>query len=255
MEETVKNKFMAIIFFAFIIALLIGGFILTKQVKNNQNKNDKKANIKEVSYKIDKNKDYIYFENEETLNDEPDITYKDVIINLESAKVINTTLKNENINLKNSVKYLKDQDLDETKELMFPEVKIYQAQARDYQIYKTNKYETLVINNYNFDCYDGVLMTGLKSYVVSINDGKILKNEDVYNLFNVNNETIKNKVNTFLEENQSIDNNVSVINVDMTLNELFNDGNYAFYIDNNELYFSFIVKSNLIDYNENIKVS
>lgn len=255
MEETAKNKFMAIVFFGFIIALIIGGYFLTKQVKTGRKENIVVSKEKGEEIKIDKNKDYIYFENEETINEEPDITYKDAIINLKSAQVINNTLKNENEILRNSITYLKDQTLDDTKTLMFPEVLIYQAKARDYELYKTNKYMTLLINNYDFDCYKGVLITGLKSYIVSIEKGAILSKEEIYQLFNINDETLIALVNDNLNANQLIENGVEVINIDLTLNNLFNDDNYAFYIDNNELYFSFIVKSNLIDYNENIKVS
>lgn len=255
MEETNKNKFMAIIFFAFIIFLIIGGYIFTRKIKmKSQNKESSKT-VEKETIKINENEDYIYFENEETINDEPDITYKDVIINFKNAQVINDTLKNENLNLKKSVTYLKDQTLDETKELMFPEVKIYQAKARDYQIYKTYKYASLVINNYNFDCYDGVLMTGVESYIISLDEGKILNINDIYDIFKIDEEIIKDIINSYLVAHQTIVNEIEVINVNETLNNLFDENHYAFYIDNNELYLSFIVKSNLIDYNENIKVS
>ncbi|MBQ9834081.1 MAG: hypothetical protein IJO33_02710 [Bacilli bacterium] len=255
MEETTKNKFMAIAFFGFIIALIIGGYILTRQVNNTKKDSKESIKVEEKEIKIDKNKDYIYFENKETINDEPDITYMEPVINIESAEVINNTLKNENNTLRNTVTYLKDQTIDETKEIMFPEVEIFQAKARDYEVYQTNKYATLVINSYDFDCYDGVLIKGVKSYIVSIEKGKILSNEEIYTLFNINFDTIKGLVNSHLQASQSIDNGVEVINIGATLDNLFNDNNYAFYIDNNELYLSFIVKSSLIDYNENIKVS
>ena len=255
MDETVKNKLMAIAFFGFIGILIIGGYILTKQLKNNKKEDSSLPNIEEKEIKIVKNEDYIYFENKETVNDEPDITYMTPVINLKSAEVINNTLKNENKTLRNTITYLKDKTLDETKELMFPEVEIYQAKARDYEVFRTNKYATLVINDYDFDCYNGVLMTGVKSYIISTEEGKILTNEDIHNIFSVNYDTLKILVNNHLQANQSIENGLEVINIESTLNSLFEDGNYAFYIDNNELYFSFIVKSNLIDYNENIKVS
>ncbi|MBQ4584138.1 MAG: hypothetical protein IJA94_04555 [Bacilli bacterium] len=254
MDENVKNKFMAILFFSFIIFLIVGGYILTKRLRMNK-KEATSLNVEEKEIKIDKNKDYVYFENEETINDEPDITYKDVIINLKSAKVINSALKNENTNLRNSITYLKNQTLDETKELLFPDVEIYRAKARDYEVYKTNKYVSLIINSYDFDCYNGVLMTGVDSYIISIKEGKILTNEEIHKIFSINDDVIKSLVNDYLQTIQTLENEIEVINIESTLNNLFNDGSYAFYIDNNELYFSFIVKSNLIDYNENIKVS
>ena len=98
-------------------------------------------------------------------------------------------------------------------------------------------------------------MTGVKSYIISTEEGKILTNEEIHNIFSVNDDTLKSLVNNHLQATQSIENEIEVIDIESTLNSLFEDGNYAFYIDNNELYFSFIVKSNLIDYNENIKVS
>lgn len=255
MDEIVKNKFMAILFFSFVGFLVIGGYVLTKQIKPTSKKDTGFSKLEEKEFKIDKTKDYIYFENKETVNDEPDITYMEPVINIKSAEVINNTLKNENNTLRKTVTYLKGQTLDESKEIMFPEVEIYQAQARDYEVYQTNKYATLVINSYNFDCYEGVLINGLKSYIVSIEKGKLLSNEEIHTTFNITDDTIKSLVNDHLLNNQTIDNGVEVINIEATLSNLFNDGNYAFYIDNNELYFSFIVKSNLIDYNENIKVN
>ena len=63
MDETVKNKFMAILFFLFIIFLVVGGYILTKQLKPKQKEEDTSSKVVEKEIKLDKNKDYIYFEN------------------------------------------------------------------------------------------------------------------------------------------------------------------------------------------------
>lgn len=254
MEDAQKNKFMVILFLGFILLLIVGGFILSSKVKNGNLKSKNKEDKTQVVM-IDEDKDYVFFENEETINDEPDVTYKDPIINFESAKIINETLKSENQNYKNSVVYLKDKKLDSDKELVYPESVIYSANVRDYKVYKTSNYVTLMVYDSIFDCYKELAINSLKSYIFDAKTGVNLLEDDILSKYNINRDNVKERVLNYLKENQTTNEDVEVIKIDDTIDSLFDLGNFAYFVEGSDIYISIIVKSNFIDYNEDIKIN
>ena len=95
------------------------------------------------------------------------------------------------------------------------------------------------------------LIKNIKGYVIDIKKGKIITNEELLNKYNLSEEDIKNKVSTKLDESQStLEDGTEVINKEETLNNLFE--NYTLYIDGSNLYISYIVKSNFVNYNDNV---
>ena len=161
MNDTQDSVKWGIAFIIFILILAIGGFFLTKYLTTDEKETSKIKNGEMLGdeHKIDKSKDYIYFENEKIISSEPDITYKDVVINLDIAQSINNTLKNEMNNIRNSVKYISDNELDPAREVLYDDENIYSALERNFEIYNFKEYISLVIKDYDFNCYDGSLFT------------------------------------------------------------------------------------------------
>ena len=89
MEENLKNKLGFWTFFFIVIFLAIGGYFLTDYLLKNPGESKEKNNSEITSYKIDEEKDYIYFENEEDIIDEngAEVFYKDVIIKIYVVKL------------------------------------------------------------------------------------------------------------------------------------------------------------------------
>jgi len=258
MNDSSRNIIGSITFFLIVIILAVGGFFLTKYLTKDEieetSTNDVTINYE---HKVNKEKEFIYYENENFISMEPDITYKDVIINLDVAETINQTLKSELDEIRNSVKYIKDNELDPNREIMY-EDEIYSAKERNYESFEYKNYISLLVKDYEFTCYEGSLLTELRSFVYNTQTGKMILPNDLFELYKINIDIIKEKVRTKLNDSQIVDTetNVELILIDETVNGLDDSKNFALYIDKyGDLYISFIVKTNEVDYNENIKLN
>lgn len=257
MNESKSNIIGSILFVLLILVLGIGGFFFTKSITADKEE-EKKPDVETIisdEHKIDKEQDFIYYSNESFISMEPDITYKDVTINLNTAETINRTLKSELDTIRTSVKYIKDNELDPNREVMY-EDEIYSASERNYETYEYKEYISLLVKDYEFTCYDGSLLKKLRSYVFNVATGKLLLTNDLLDMFNTNMDEVKSRVRDYLIKNQSFEEEVELIKIEETITGLDNDDNYAVYIDKyGDLYISYIVKTNQVDYNESMKLN
>ncbi len=260
MNDSKGNIIGSIMFLIIILVLGVGGFFLTKHLTKDANDDNSKVNEQVISdeHKVDKSKDYIYFENEKFISMEPDITYKDVYINLDTAETLNQTLKKELEIIRTSVKYISDNELDPNRTIMYDSENIYSAEERNYETFEYKEYISLLVKDYDFNCYDGSLLKNLKSYVFNISTGKMLLPNDLLNLYNTDMDKIKDSASKLLAEEQVIDEETGeeLILIEDTINGLNDSKNYAIYIDKyGDLYISFIVKTNEVDYNKSMKLN
>ena len=249
MEENFKSKIGFGIFIFIVIALAIGGYFFKEYILN---KPVIEANIDEsgeVNYKIDEDKEYIYYDNKETISEGAEIYYRDVVINLKSQTTLNEQLKKENQIYKNNIKYISDQTNIISNDLIhFNYDNLYALTFRDYATYEHDKYISLVINDFNYTCFDEKTFNKTKSYIFNIETGTLVSEDEVLNKFNTNMEKIKENIKTYLVGKQTTVDDVDLINIEETLN---NFNIYAIYVNKNgKLEVSFIVKSNKIDYND-----
>lgn len=251
MENRLRNKLGFIMFFFVVFALLIGGFIYTNYTINEKKYESRKKKLETVDYRIDKKKDYIYYINEEELSSDAEIDYKDVVINLESAKVINEALEKENKMYKENIKYISDQP-DLTEEIIkYNNNNIFQMTFRDYKNYEFGKYISLVINEYNYSCYSDVTFNKSITYVFNKDENKLLSDDDLLNMYSTNIDKIKDKVREYLSSKQSVIDEVEVIKIDETIDNL----EYSLYINEyGKLCVSLLVKTTQVDYNEIVEV-
>lgn len=254
MENKNRNIIMCILFLIILVGLSIGGYFYTKDLLKKDNNSIKPAKkINKNDYRIDKNKDYIYFENEENISIEPEITFMDVVINLEGADIINSTLKTEMDSIRKSVVKLNNENMDSNKTLLYSESDIFSSSERNYIVYKYNKYVSLVINDLNYSCYSDLEVFNTKGYVFDTENAKLLTSKELLEQFNLNEEDIKLRLIARLDETQSIVDEQEVIKKENTISS-FKNG-YTLYIDKGNLYVTFVVKTNFVDYNDNIKLN
>ena len=249
MEENFKGKFGFILFIFIILFLAIGGFFFTKYVLS-----EKKEEVKEevTDYKIDKNKDYIYYTDNETISEEAELEYMNVIINLKGQETLTNSLKEENERYKNNVKYISDQTELPSEIINYNNDNIYALTYRTYENYEFDKYVSLVIKDYNYSCFDLLTFTSTKSYVFDTTTGKLLEESDILNKYNTTIDKIKEQMKEYLNSKQTKVEDVDLIKIDETINEL---NNYSLYINEyGRLYISFLVKSNKEDYNDSMEV-
>ncbi len=243
MDDYKTNILKAIIFILVIIGLVIGGYFLVKNFQPKR-KNENNKTIEETKIvKIDEKKDLIYFENYKVIATEPDITYKDVIINIKGNEELNNTLKSEMDTIRTSVKYISNEKLEEGREVLYEEENIYSAKERIYETYNTLRYMSLVIKDYDFNCYEGPLFTNAKSYIYAKKDGDLLSEEEILELYNTNLDEIKSLIRKELSSVSKEEGEELVVNVEETLNNL----KPIYYIDYKGLNVYYIVKTSLSD--------
>ncbi len=254
MEENLKSKLGFITFLLIIIALIGGGYYYTHYKLNDNNKKEKNQTKEKEKIKIDEDKEYFYFTNEESISESAEIFYKDVVINLNTQLELTNTLEHENEVYKNNIKYiskeLENGNLVSRDLVKYDNDDLFSLMFRNYDTYESNKYASLVINDFNYSCLDFITFNKVKAYVFDLSNGKLLTEDDLLSKFNVNLGEIKNQIKKYLN---TIQNEEGTIKIDETINEL---DNYALYINEyNKLCISYLVKTNEVDYNEVMEVN
>ena len=95
MKKEKNGRIGFIIFLLVIFTLIIGGQYLYSKVLNKDVIIDKN-NEKTKDYRIDKDKDYFYFINDEVISEHAEIFYKDVVINIKGQEHLSESLNEEN---------------------------------------------------------------------------------------------------------------------------------------------------------------
>lgn len=248
MEENFKGKFGFIIFILIVLFLAIGGFFFTKYTLNNKEEEPKE---KITDYKIDKKKDYIYYTDNDTISEDAEMEYMNVVINLKGQENLTNSLKEENERYKSNIKYITDQPELPSEVINYNNDNIYALTYRTFENYEFDKYVSLVIKDYNYSCFDLLTFTNSKSYVFDTSTGKLLEENEILNKYNTTLDKIKEQIREYLNADQKKITDVG-INIDETVNNL---NNYSLYINEyGRLYISFLVKSSKEDYNDNMEV-
>ena len=252
MEDSFKNKFGFITFILIVLALGIGGYFYMQYTIDDM-KDSKKAKEEEaVDYKIDKDKDYIYYEDEETISEEGEIYYKNVVINLNTQEVLNETLKKENKIYKDNIRYRSNVEIPTSEIINYDYDDLYSLTFREYKNYEYENYVSLIANDYNFSCFDDITFKDTKGYVFDTKTGKSLTEEEILNIYKLSMEEVKEVMRTYLLNKQSKVDGIEVIKVEETINEL---DNYSLYInDYGHLCITYLVKTTQVDYNEDMEV-
>jgi len=254
MEENLKSKLGFSIFIIAVIGLAFGGYFFMKYtLDETNNKNNSNNKNEDISYKIDESKDYIYFENEETISESAEIYYRDVVINLNTQTTLTESLKNENKRYKNNIKYISDQNIISEEIIHYNYDNLYALTFREYETYNYDKYISLLVNDFNYTCFDEKTFNKTKSYIFDTKTGKQLTEEEILNLYDTSMDKIKENIRNVLTEKQTTVDEEELIKIDDTLD---NFNTYSLYInDYGKLYISYLVKTTQVDYNEVMEVN
>jgi len=257
MDDIRSGKVKAALFLFFIVILVVGGYIgmvlLTKDSANNSHKQEV-ANKQEVASKenkdirLDKSKDYIYFENEVIKNETRDISYQDIVFNFDSndAKTIATFLNSERKELESTYKMISDVELtaEEKENILYKESDVYAATYNKYTRYFYENYASLVINSYDYHCMTGNKTIKTNAYVFDTSTGNLLSKNNLMAMFDTNLDEIKEKVQEKLEKEQTIIEEIPQIDITATLSSLDNESEYALYINKSGyLVISYFIKN------------
>lgn len=252
MEENFKNKLGFFAFFFLVVFLAVGGFFFTNYLANRPEDNKVVENNSEkTDYRIDKNKEYIYFVNDKVISESAEIYTKDVVINLSTQSTLNESLEKENKIFNNNIKYLDETELLTDELITYNNDNLYALTYREYKTFEYNNYISLVLEDYNYSCFDLSTFIGTKGYIFDTNTGKLLSNDEVLDMYNLNIEGLKELIKEYLNKKQQVVDEQELIKIDDTINNL----NYSLYINEyGRLYVSYLVKTTKVDYNEIMEV-
>lgn len=253
--DNTKNKIGVIFLIIVLLLFIVGGYFFMEYMLKTPNKTKSTRKDQEITdIRINKKKDYIYFENTtEIIND---IFKQDVIFNIKGLENYNNTLHNELEELsKNEVKVTNE----EIPEGITCENDLYSFTYRDYDLIEYGDYKSLIIKDYAYNCVNSSIPKNVKSYVIDIKNGNIISNDELLKKYNVSEESIIEQVKKRLEDTQILDEEVQIIDIDGTLNEV-KSGTYGInkalsVSKNGKLMINFIVKSNKINYNDSIELN
>lgn len=241
-----KNGWKFIVFAIIVLIIIVGGFFLMQKSfpKENITKVANKTSKKAKDIRIDKNKDYIYFENNETIAHDLDIEYKDVIFNFKNYESIQKQLNDETKEYKDAL--VIDEELEEAD---FDNV--VKATYKTYEYYLYDNYISLVVNYYHFDREDLISYLDSDTYVFDKERGNRYTEDELLAKFNLTKEDVINKItNHITDQNLLTD---EELDADASI-EVIDD--YAIFVDRSgRLSISIVVKNDQKDYNEVIILS
>ena len=251
--ENKKNKISFVIFLIILFIFAVGGYFAMRYLTD-----DKKTPIenkiftkKDPDYRIDSEKDYIYYDNATRVIEEYEIDYQDVHINLECARDITNTLNQEETAFRNSIKYVKDVEIPSDTTYEENENGIYSLKYREYASYAYKDYISLVVQDNSFDVINITAPENIKAYTFDKKENKILSENDLLEKYDTTMDKIKDKIKTKLNAEQQTVDDMPLINVDKTLSNL----NYALYINKiGKLEINYIVNSTKQNYYDNIVI-
>lgn len=259
MEERTKSLIGFFLFIGLILIMGVGGYFYTFHKVNKDDVTESNKLKITMKNKMDKNRDFIYYTQEEVISEKLKISYKTPKINLTGVGInsINDLLRAENEALKSNVKYLTDEDINE-EELEIDEANIvddiYSATVRSYEDYKYNQYISLVMTDYKYDIINGFNdYNKVKAYVFDVNENKMLSNLDVLNIYNVSLDDVKKLIKNNILDNKNTEDE---INIDEVMENYSKDDLYTVYInENNKLVVKFIVNLDGMNYNDSIIIN
>ena len=253
--DSSKNKLGVIFLIIVLLTFIIGGYFFMRYMVDKPSK-EKKTTIIEVKkdVRINNKKDYVYFENSEELID--DVIKEDLVLNFKGMEEENDKLKAEIEEIsKREVKVTTE----EIPEGITCENDLYSFSYRSYDVAEYDKYVSVVLIDYDYNCVSGIVPTNIKSYVINKETGTIVSNEELYTLFDMTYEKVIEGVTKRLNDTQVLDGDESVIDVDTTINNVKNSAfgtNKALSISKNgKLVINFIVNSIKINYNDSIELN
>ena len=253
-----KNTIGVTLFIIILLLFIVGGYFFMNYMLNDypkkENDDELITELKEI--RIDSSKDYIYYENYQTILDE--IYEQDVIINVKGFENVNSALANELNDIKNTKKTIDEASIDENNTCDNAK-NLYSFDYRDYYDTQFGNYISLVIYDFEYNCVSGSEIKNIKSYNIDKETGKQITDEELLNKFNVTEEIIIEKIRERLNDTQVLDGDTQVIDIDGTIESIkSSEYNVLKALSINKtgnLVINFVVKSNKINYNDTIELN
>ena len=246
MERFDRNNKTLILFLLVLTAIIVGGFFLIRYLKENKNvDHNTTSNAQRVS-KIDKDKDYIYFNNVNEICEEWTLSFKDIVFNFEGNKELQDKLNDNMDKVRKSIKKVSEnKDLvNVTDDETTNEDDIFSVDMIDYDVIESNNYISLIVSSYNYNYNEGVSDKEYNYYVFDLSNGKQIDNKEIIKKEKITDQKVRSKIRDYINGDEEVD-------IDVTLNNPY----YLTIAKNGNVVINFVVKSNNLNYNVSIEMS
>ena len=231
-----KNYLSVIIFVLIVFALLIGGNYL---IRNKGSISTTKIN----DIRLDKNNDYVYFSDSDTVSEELDLVYNTIHLNIDNkdAKKLEEELNKEMVSAKNSIKTLDEVSIDKN-DIVYEldaDNNVYEADYIKYDILESTNYLTIGVVKGHLNITSDVDNNTLKYYTFKKSDGHIMSMDEIKSAGKIKNSDILDTEKSYLED--KIDTEIKA---------------YELYMDKYEnVRMNMLVNSGDITYNDTVKIN
>ncbi len=231
-----KNYLSVIIFVLIVFALLIGGNYL---IRNKGSISTTKIN----DIRLDKNNDYVYFSDSDTVSEELDLVYNTIHLNIDNkdAKKLEEELNKEMVSAKNSIKTLDEVSIDKN-DIVYElddDNNVYEADYIKYDILESTNYLTIGLVLGHLNITRDVDNNTLKYYTFKKSDGHIMSMDEIKSAGKIKNSDILDTEKSYLED--KIDTEIK---------------SYELYMDKYEnVRMNMLVNSGDITYNDTVKIN
>ena len=258
--DNTKNVVGLIFFIIILLLFAVGGYFFMNYMLDDFSKesNDDNGITELREIRIDATKDYIYYENNEDILPEEHIEKQDVIINIKGFENINESLEQELAAYDEEMVSIDEATIPEG-EVCTNEANLYSFPYREYQDTVFGDYISLVINDFTYNCVSGNRIDNIKSYVIDKISGDLYTSEELLVKFDISEDDILTQVRDRLNDTQVLNEGSEVIDIEGTINAI-ETGEYGTVKSlsiskTGELVINFIVKSNVINYNDSIELN
>ncbi len=246
-------------FFLFILVIVVVGSFLVYQEKHEKVKEVQVPMIENSvseNKKLDRTKDFIYYDKEDWIVKELSLAYKYPVINLDSEDARNVTTRLTTMVNQKKSSLLPMSAKPESVECA-SSYDIYQAEIVDFDVFSYQDYVTLVVYSSFYSCDSGISsILEMQSYPFSITTGERVSYEQLLKTYRTTFSEVTLLIRDALMESQTYVDGVPYIQIDETISLLEENKNYILFVDENgELVVKYIVKTNGVDYNDTISIS
>lgn len=221
-----KSKVGFILFIIFVIIFVIGGYFLTTYFidSNIHIKYDKEIKeIEKEDFRIDKTKDYIYFEDRNYPISNLYMKYQNIFINISNYKYLEEELNNSEKKLAEQIVYVSE-GIEINEGAPINQENIFSLKYREYETIEYKEYLSLISFDFKYDINNLITPLSFEIYTFNKENNKLVSEEDLLNKFNISINTVTDKVKETVEAKAYVDDK---INVDETMNNL----DYVLYIN------------------------
>lgn len=194
-----------------LLLIIISFTLISCGVKEDESINDKKENEEFKLEKVDNTRDFVYSLNyKKFLVDGKEYNLEYYVINIKGENIDNV-----NLELKSFVNK-------SYQNMLFDDNELKQGNVINYNYYKSSNYLSVIQKYYPY--MNGEYgEEGINVYVISLNNGKVLSNEDILEIYDLTEEDLYKKMEDKIESEDVL---YSIMNIKKDGYDLFinNDG-------------------------------